>query len=198
MSSSSSFKSWLWRKKLYFMIGAPLLWMALAPFPGMGLIYAITDPLRGHPLGRHGNQPEQFVGLWVRDRSVMYDFVGQAFCLLPDGRLAGMTGMTERRWHFDNDRLFIDAVSHCGNCFRGNVTTECKAKFVSADQMVVTNTDESANRGIGGTYRRLPVDASLKSKMAILSKSPDESISFRARMVLQACERAETLSKLKT
>ncbi|HXH60755.1 MAG TPA: hypothetical protein VNI20_05295, partial [Fimbriimonadaceae bacterium] len=35
----------------------------LAPWPGLGMIYSITDPLRGHPDSRHGTQPSKFVGL---------------------------------------------------------------------------------------------------------------------------------------
>src|SRR5438105_5040543 len=117
MSSDSRLrKSRRGRNKMYFIIGVPLLCIALAPFPlGLGMIYPIRDILRGHPQWPHGAQPLNFVGLWIRDESVMYDFVGQAFYLMPDGRFAGLSGMTERRWHFDKNYLFIDSVSRCGN-----------------------------------------------------------------------------------
>ncbi len=83
MSPDSKFrKSWLFRNKLYFIIGFPLLSCGLSPFPfGCGLIYSIGDSLRGHPQGPHGTQPISFVGLWIRDESVPYDFVGQSFFL---------------------------------------------------------------------------------------------------------------------
>src|SRR5688500_5453773 len=132
MSSDSQSKTWLGRNRWYFIIGAPLLWFVLAPFSlfGCGMIYPVWDVLRGHPAGRHGAQPPSFVGFWIREEVEMYDFLGQAFYLMPDGRFAGMAGMTSRRWHFDDDRLFIDSVARCGNCYQGNVTAEHSIRFV--------------------------------------------------------------------
>jgi hypothetical protein len=127
----------------------------------------------------------------------MYDFLGQAFYLMPDGRIAGMGGMTARRWHFDNDRLFIDAVSRCGNCYRGNVTTEHTIRFVDADRLFVTNRDKDATRGVAGTYRRAQINAALTSEMSRLAESADERESFKARVVLRAIEQYEALSNRK-
>ena len=198
MSSNSLFKTWLGRNKWCFILGVPLLSFALAPFPlGCGMIYPIGDTLRGHPQGAHGSQPQNFVGLWIREETVMYDFLGQAFYLMPDGRFAGMGGMTQRRWHFDDNRLFIDSVSRCGNCYRGNVTTEHDIKFVDADQMIVTNQDKLAKRGIAGKYRRVEITGALKSEMSRLEESTNEGESFKARTVLRAIEQFEILSKLK-
>jgi hypothetical protein len=181
---------------MYFIIGVPLLCFALAPFPfGFGMIYAITDSLRGHPIRPHGSQPQNFVGLWVREESVMFDFVGQAFYLLPDGRFAATGGMTQRRWHFDNNRLFIDSVSRCGNCYRGNVTTYYSVQFVGTDQLIVTNLNEHTKRGVAGKYRRHEVTDTLKSEFSRLEESKDEGESFKARSVLRAIELSEVMSK---
>jgi len=194
---SSKFWTWLGRSKWYFIIGVPLICFALIPFPiGCGMIYPITDRLRGHPEGPHGSHPQRFAGLWIRDESVEFDFLGQAFYLMPDGRFAGMPGMTQRRWHFDDGCLFIDSVSRCGNCYQGNVTTEHMVTFNGATKMLVSNKDKNATRGIAGTYRRVEIDAALKANMNLLKESPDEVQSFRARMVLKAIDQFESLSKV--
>lgn len=197
MPSQFQLKTWLGRNKWYFIVGVPLLSFALAPFPlGCGMIYPIGDTLRGHPQGTHGTQPQNFVGLWIREETVMYDFLGQAFYLMPDGRVAGMMGMTETRWHFDDDCLFTDSVSHCGNCYQGNVTDVHTIEFAGADQMIVTNMVKNDKRGIAGKYRRVEINSALKSEMSRLKESSDESESFKAHTVLRAIEQFEILSKL--
>jgi hypothetical protein len=198
MSSASKHRKWTLRNWAYFIVGLLLLGFAFAPLPiGLGMMYPITDALRGHPVGPHGAQPKNLVGLWVREESVMYDFVGQAFYLMPDGRLAGMSGMTTRRWHFDEGRLFVDSVSRCGNCYRGNVTAEYTIRFSGPDQLLVNNTDKNGRRGIAGKYRRVGVTGALKSRMSRLAKATDEAESFRGRMVLKAIENFEALSQFK-
>lgn len=189
---------WIRKRKWYFILGVPLLWFILAPFSlfGCGMIYPIVDTLRGHPEGPHGTHPARFAGMWIRDKVIEYDFLGQAFYLMPSGRLAGMMGLTERRWHFDDDRLYVDAVSRCGNGYQGNVTTTYKVKFVGDDQIVVANEGKDATRGIQGTYRRVRIDAGKKAELTQLAKA-DGAEGFRSRMVLQAIESFEILSKLK-
>ncbi len=196
MSPDSKFrKSCLFRNKLYFIIGFPLLSFGLSPFPfGCGLIYSIGDSLRGHPQGPHGTQPISFVGLWIRDLSIPYDFVGQSFFLMSDGQFAGAPGMTRRCWHFDNSHLFVDSVSLCGNCYHGNVTNEYTTKFVGTDQLLITNQNKSAKKGIAGLYRRFKITSSLKLDLDRLKDSPDENQSFKARSVLNAIEHFENLS----
>lgn len=195
MSLSSPKRLWLRRHLWFFIIGAPLVGFALGPFPGLGMIYRITDSLRGHPQGPHGTQPARFTGLWVRDESVLYDFLGQAFYLMPDGRFAGMRGMTERRWHFDANRLFIDAVSRCGNCYAGNVTTELKIVFKGDDEMTVIDGSVISQRGIVGRYRRFEITDHLRLDLTLLAESTDEEESFKARCVLRAIKDSESLSK---
>jgi hypothetical protein len=195
---NSPFRSWIRKNKLYFIIGVPLLSIAFAPFPlGCGMIYPLRDHLRGHPQGRHGTQPQNLAGLWVRDETVMYDSLGQSFYLMPDGRLAGTGGMTERRWHFDNSRLFMDSVSRCGNCYQGNVTDEHKIKLIGADQMSVTNTDKDEKRGIGGQYRKVEITENLRSEVGNLHESKNELEKFRAGCVLNAIQHFEVLSRSK-
>lgn len=160
------------------------------------MIYHISDFFRGHPQGYHGTQPARFVGLWVRDESVIYDFLGQAFYLMPDGRFAGMRGMTERRWHFDADRLFIDAVSRCGNCYAGNVTTELKVELKGEHEISVTSGSENPKRGILGTYRRVEITEAIRADLARRLESTDEVESFKARCVLSAIEDFEWHSRL--
>lgn len=194
-SRPPSRKSWLARNKMYFIVGVPLVCFALAPFPiGCGMIYPISDNLRGHPQKPHGAQPQHFVGLWIREESVMYDFLGQAFYLMPDGRFAGMQGMTVRRWHFDDECLFIDSVSRCVNCYQGNVTTEHTTKFNGADQLYITNRNENTTRGLAGNYLRVEITNELKSDLSLQAESKDEGESFKARCVLRAIEQFETLS----
>jgi len=198
MFSGSHLTTWLGKNKWYFIVGVPLLSFALAPFPlGCGMIYPIRDTLRGHPQGTHGTQPQNFVGLWIREETVIYDFLGQAFYLMPDGRIAGMMGMTETRWHFDDDCLFTDSVSHCGNCYQGNVTDVHTIEFVGADQMIVTNKDKNAERGIAGKYRRVDITSALKSEMNSLEDSSNDVERFKSRTVLRVIEQFENLSKLK-
>lgn len=181
---------------MVLIVGIPLLCFALAPFPvGCGMIYPIRDTLRGHPEWPHGAHPQNLVGLWIREESVKYDFLGQAFYLMPDGRFAGMPGLTVRRWHFDDNCLFIDAVSRCGNCYRGNVTTEHTIQLIGADQLLITKRNKNAKRGIAGNYHRVPITGALKSELAGLEESQDEGVSFKARSALRAIEQFENLSK---
>lgn len=181
---------------MYFIVGVPLLCFTFAPFPfGCGVIYPIRDSLRGHPEGKHGTHPQKFVGLWVRNEVEIYDFHGQAFYLMPDGQIADMGGMTERRWHFDKEVLFVDSVSHCGTCYHGNVTTEYTSQFLGADELRISNRNRDAVRGVSGVYHRVEITHSLKSEMGALKESKDENESFKARMVLMAIERFEILSK---
>lgn len=151
--------------------------------------------LRGHPQGPHGTQPVSFVGLWVRDKSIEFDFTGQAFFLMPNGRFAQTMGMTERRWHFDQNCLFIDAVSRCGNCYQGNVTSGFTVEFLANDQLLISRLDKDAEQGIGGMYRRIPITDALKLKMNRLQESDNEATSFKARSVLRAIDSFEMLSK---
>ncbi|MEQ1823776.1 MAG: hypothetical protein ABL949_14810 [Fimbriimonadaceae bacterium] len=195
-------KSWLGRKNWYLILGVPLLSFALAPFPfGMGMMFVVWDTVRGHPQWSHGSQPSKFVGLWVRDELVKHDFRGQAFYLLADGRVAGMAGMTRRHWHFDNNTLFVDSVSMCGNCYSGNLTTAHTIAFKGTDQLAAANKDTSAKRGITGTYRRIEITPALKAELNIVRTSEKyksdelEDEWYRARYVLEAIEQFETMSK---
>ena len=113
---------------------------------------------------------------------------------MPDGYVAQNGGMTERRWHFDRDRLFIDAVSRCGNCYQGNVTSEFKTKFVGHNQLTITSTGKVSERGIGGVYRRIPITATLKNEMSLLSKSDNYAEFSKAVTVLNAIETFEKAS----
>ncbi|QYK54333.1 MAG: hypothetical protein KF824_05395 [Fimbriimonadaceae bacterium] len=173
-------------------IGTLMLTFVFAPFPfGMGMIYPIKDSLRGHPEGAHGTQPSNFVGLWIRDESIMFDFVGEVFYLMPDGRFAGKMGMTSRSWHFDDNTLYVDSVSRCGNCYSGNVTTSFNTQFVGTNELLITSQDPSSQRGIGGTYRRFEITEALKSQLKREMESDNEAESFKARSVLDVIEKYE-------
>ncbi len=113
---------------------------------------------------------------------------------MTDGQFAGAPGMTLRRWHFDNSHLFVDSVSLCGNCYHGNVTNEYTTKFVGTDQLLITNQNKSAKKGIAGLYRRFKITSALKLDLDRLKDSPDENQSFKARSVLNAIEHFENLS----
>lgn len=188
--------SWLGRNKWYFIIGVPMVSFVLAPFPlGMGMIYPITDTLRGHPQSPHGTQPKNLVGFWMREESKKYDFLGTAFYLMPDGRFAGNGGMTSRRWHFDDDVLFVDAVSRCGNCFAGNVTSTHSIKFDGPDRLHIVKKDGNVERGIAGNYRRVKITDALKAEMTRLGQSKDDEEFFKGRAVMGAIDHFENLSK---
>ncbi|MEQ1932537.1 MAG: hypothetical protein ABL962_01470 [Fimbriimonadaceae bacterium] len=191
------------RKKWWLILGVPVLGFALAPLPGLGLVFPIRDMAFGHPQWAHGSQPPKFVGLWVRDELVKHDFRGKAFYLLPDGRVAGMAGMTRRHWHFDNNTLFIDSVSMCGNCYAGNYTEAHTITFKSADELVAANKDKSEKRGITGTYRRFEITDALKAEVKRVQASDkyksdeNEDEWYRAYRILGAIEQFEAMSKYK-
>lgn len=186
---------WLGRHKWFFIIGVPVLGFVLVPFPiGICMIFPIVDTLRGHPEGPHGTQPAKFVGLWINEKAVKYDFRGQAFYLMSDGRLAGMNGMTSRRWHFDDGSLFVDAVSHCGNCYQGNVTSSYSVHFKDENHLTISNRDPNVSRGIGGHYERVDITAALKSEYEAMANSQDDDESFKGRNVLQVIEAFEARS----
>lgn len=158
--------------------------------------YAIRDQLRGHPQGAHGTHPQNFVGLWVREETVMYDYRGQAFYLMPDGRIAGTQGMTFRRWHFDNNTFFLDSWPGCGNAFRGVETTERTAEFSGPDVLLIADKSSAAKKGVVGKYRRVKITEALKSELDLLQKSENEEESFKARCRLNAIEHYERFRDL--
>jgi len=191
-------KSWLGRNKLYFIVAVPLVAFALAPFPiGCAMIYRITDTLRGHSERPHGTQPRNLVGLWIRKKAVMYDSLGEAFYLMPDGRVAGRAGMTRRYWHFDEGHLFIDSVSTCGNCYRGTITKEHTIRFLGPDRLAIAGRDKGSNREMGGEYARVSVNEDLKARMRRLQNSENEEEWFKARVVLQTVEQFEAMTEPK-
>lgn len=196
-SKSPKPKSWLAKRIWNFIIGVPLMCFVFGPLPfplSLGFYYPIRDHLRGHPDGRHGTLPDRFVGLWVRDTTIEFDTLGQAFYLMPGGRFAGMPGMTVRRWHFDRNTFFVDSVSRCGNCYQGNVTSEASASFSDPDHMILVSRDKGQTKGLVGHYRRIQITKELKDLMAKQSESEDDEISFRARMVKKVIEHHEALS----
>jgi hypothetical protein len=136
------------------------------------------------------------VGLWVRDETVIYDYKGQAFYLMPDGKIAGTQGMTFRRWHFDNDNLFLDSWSGCGNCYHGVQTTERTAEFSGPDTLLITDKTGAAKKGVVGKYRRVKITEALKSELDLLRKSENEEESFKARCTVNAIEHYERFRDL--
>lgn len=188
--------AWLGRNKWYFIVGLPLVSFVLAPFPlGMGMIYGITDTLRGHPQSAHGTMPKNLVGFWMREESDKPFAHPPAFYLMPDGRLAGIGGMTSRRWHFDDKTLFVDAVSHCGNCYAGNVTSAHSISFDGPDRMLIVQKNGDKERGIMGHYRRVENTDALRAEMTLLKESDDFETFARAGRVLRAITQYENLSK---
>ncbi len=180
-------------------------WIYLVAFLAVGFLllpiiepyfYAIRDQLRGHPQGAHGTHPQKFVGLWVREETVMYDYRGQAFYLMPDGKIAGTQGMTFRRWHFDNNTFFLDSWPGCGNAFRGVETTERTAEFSGPDTLLITDKTGATERGVVGKYRRFKITEALKSELGLLRKSENEEESFKARCTVNAIEHYERFRDL--
>ncbi|MCH7904193.1 MAG: hypothetical protein IH944_06450 [Armatimonadetes bacterium] len=119
-------------------VAVPALFV-LAPFPGMGMIYSIVDPLRGHPHRPHGTQPNNFVGMWMQEEPEMYGFRASAFILESDSQVADGPGMSFRRWHVDKGSFFVDHMSRCGNCFAGNQTGRYDYEFDGDDRMKLTH-----------------------------------------------------------
>lgn len=166
--------------------------------PAFGVFYfPLRDQLRGHPQAAHGTHPENFVGLWVRDEVVLNDTYGQAFYLMSDGRVAGTSSLTFRRWHFDANALYIDSWSGCGNSYCGVETTELSAEFDGPNSLRISSGSDSTAKGVGGTYRRVIVNETLKSELDLRQMSDDEKQQFKARMTLDAVRQFEDLSKAK-
>lgn len=177
---------WRWINAAAFLAVGFLLLPIIEPY-----FYAIRDHLRGHPKGAHGTHPQKFVGLWVREETVMYDYRGQAFYLMPDGKIAGTEGMTFLRWHFDNNIFFLDSWSGCGNGYMGVQTTERTAEFSGRDALLISDKSGGAKKGVLGKYRRVKITEALKSELDLLQKSENEEESFRARCTLSAIEHYE-------
>lgn len=186
------------RKKIWVFvvvgIYACLTWCA----PVLSAYYVrMRDQLRGHPYAAHGTHPEKFAGLWVRDHVVLDDPKGQAFYLMSDGRMAGRSNNTRRRWHFDANTLYIDFVYRDTGDFSGVHTTEFFATFDGPNSLRIWSRSGSATKGIGGTYRRVIVNDALKPDLFSLMSSGDEKQRFKARMMLDAVSEYEYLSKAK-
>ena len=169
-------------------IAVPLLWFVFAPFPGLGMIYSITDPLRGHPHSKHGTQPSGFVGLWVKENPVEFGLISNAIALLADGHIGQHTGTSRYTWHFDESLFSLDKVSGCGNCFRGVVTSEFIVEFDGKDRMKLTPASSYSQRDIEGWYRRMDMTQELHEKMTEQAKLDDYALSSQARAILIAFE----------
>lgn len=181
------------RTVVTIVITLPILWFILMPFPGMGLIFAIIDPLRGHPHGPHGTQPEKFVGMWIQEEPEMYGFRSSAFILMDNSRVADGPGMSFRHWHVDNDRFFVDYMSRCGNCYAGNQTGEYEYEFDGSDRMKITHVEGTFNLRYKGWYRRVEVTDEFVRKMEELEKSDYDAIGSQARWALFAIEQYESI-----
>ncbi len=176
---------------LFTVIGVPCLLFVLAPFPGMAMIYAITDPLRGHPSWEHGEHPAEFEGLWVNEEPVDFGFDHNVISFSPGGQMPNY-GMTRRKWHADRETLYIDGVSGCGNCYRGVRTQTLEVEFDGADRMRLTRREPSRDdRGIGGWYVRTPITDDLKQRMTLQAEVDDYALSSQARSILRVIEDSE-------
>jgi hypothetical protein len=169
-------------------IAVPLLWFVLAPFPGLGLIYSITDPLRGHPHSKHGTQPSEYVGLWVKENPVEFGFISNAISLLADGHIGQQTGTSRLSWHFDDSLFSLDRVSGCGNCYRGVLTSDFKVEFDGKDRIKLTPVESYSLRDIEGWYQRMDMTQDLRDRMTEQAKHDDDAISAQARAILRAFE----------
>lgn len=169
-------------------IGVPCLWFVLAPFPGMAMVYAITDPLRGHPNWEHGEHPSEFEGLWVNEKPVEFGFDQDVVSLAAGGKMPGY-GMTRRKWHSEKGTLYIDGVSGCGNCYCGVMTQTLTVEFDGPDRMRLSRRPQANNdRGIGGWYVRTPITKELKQTMEKQAELEDYVLSSQARSVLEAID----------
>ncbi len=166
----------------------PLLWFLLAPFPGMALIYSITDPLRGHPESKHGTNPKSFIGLWVKEEPVEFGFTSNSLAFVEDGSFARRSGTSRRSWHYDDSRLSFDRVSGCGNCYRGVVTSDFSVEFEGNDRMKLTQVANGYERDVKGWYRRTKITEELKTRMTLQAKLEDYTLMSQATSILDAIE----------
>lgn len=189
--SQTSSKPWARRYWKQLIVGTVFSWLILTPFPGLGTIFPIRDALRGHPHGTHGTQPSEFVGLWIPVGPSNDESVKQAFYLTSHGRVGGRSGMTSRRWHFDNKTFFIDAVSLCGNCYQGNVTCRFFTRFLGSNEVEMIPQDTPRWPKIAGRYRRVEVTDVFKEELNQLKDSSIDSERLNALNVLDAIKQAE-------
>lgn len=146
----------------------------LAPFPGCGLIYSITDPLRGHPHRAHGTQPEKFLGMWMQENPVEYGFRAASFILLDDSNIADGPGMSFRRWHVEGDTFYGDYMSRCGNCYAGNRTAEYRYEFDSPDRMRLAHIEGTYNLRYSGWYKRTDITEELLGQLIEMREDRDK------------------------
>lgn len=177
-------------------IAVPFLWYFLAPWPGLGLIYSITDPLHGHPSGAHGTQPAEFVGMWLQEEPEQYRMRSSAFVLMPSSDVADMPGMSYRRWHFDDGLLNIDQWSRCGNCYMGVINGKFRVEFDGSDRMKLSHVD-GHDHDYEGWYRRVEVTDELTAAMEEHKLAEDELLAMQARGALFAIEQYEYKSGLR-
>jgi hypothetical protein len=169
-------------------VATPCLWFILAPFPGMGLVYSITDPLRGHPNRPHGSHSAALLGLWVKDGPIDFGYFANALALSPNGKFSRTTGMSRYSWHNDDSRLYLDYVSGCGNCYAGVVTREYRIEFDGSDRIRLTPVSTGRVNDVEGWYTRTEVTDELVAKMESLKDVEDYAISSQAMSVLDAIE----------
>lgn len=178
------------RTAIVSIVAAPFLWFVLAPFPGLGLIYSITDPLRGHPHSKHGTQPTKFVGLWVQEVTKEFGSKEKAFFLMDNWDVADIPSTSQRTWHYDDGRLVIDSVSGCGNCYSGIVTGEYTVTFDGADRMELTHVDGHDHHYFGW-YRRVEITDALREAIEQQMRSESDLEARQAKMVMFAIEQYE-------
>ena len=184
-------KRFLKRAVVTSVIAVPLLWLVLAPFPGLGMIFLITDALRGHPHSKHGTQPSKFVGFWVREQPVEFGFSSEAFFLMQDSTVATTPGLARRSWHFDSDVLSLDYVSLCGNCYAGVRTSDFTVQFDGPDRLQLTPVHAMRETGVHGWYRRTEITDELKKVMNKLLEKEYSTEASHGHSVLRAIEQYE-------
>ncbi len=171
-------------------IAFPFLWFILAPFPGLGLIYSITDPLRGHPHGPHGKQPEEFVGMWMQEEPEEFGFRASAFFLMGDSTVADGPGMSFENWHVKKGTFYVDYMSRCGNGYAGNQTGKYEYEFDGADRMKLTHVIGTYDMDYSGWYQRVEVTDEFVREMEELEQSGHDAAASQARWAVFSIEDA--------
>jgi hypothetical protein len=178
----------------YCVVGLPVAYFILGPFPGMGCGFPIVDALQGHPARKHGTHPKDFLGLWIKEEPVEFGHVANSLYFLANGEFARTNGTLRRTWHYDEEVLYLDHVSGCGNCYRGVVTEKVTVYRQGNTRMrLVPWKDQGYSREIEGWYRRTDVTRELYEKMAIQSETSDYALSSQGRSVIDAIEHAGDL-----
>lgn len=157
------------KKRVWLVVGLTLgVFVVLSlfdPSGPFGCATAIWSYMPPHSRIKHGSTPPEFEGIWVQMDAEEYSTA--AFALHKNGEANLWGGMVFFRWHYDDDRLFLESWTRCGSCWQGTTVREYAVVFDGVDRLTLSPQHESRSGFSNpvGTFERITVTDELKERL---------------------------------